>query len=238
MRPLTQLRRTKVLSRVHAVIEGLLEFHVAYSAAIYINERAQDNWREFEGELHVNYPIKGVGIIATPDNLDEIYEEDGGFLHAEEDLYPGEVTTHLPDFPYQAASAAYIFTVMEELGNDLVQIVNPGYRKKQNRNWSWHSSVYGDLKLKDQAKVLKAKEGLAKALKVDSSRIADWVIERLATIKKARNAYAHEGDKSITFDGFFADVVSIICVLQFLLLPHDKQIKIYPYYDYHGKWTS
>lgn len=214
-------------------LQTLLMFHVSYGAVRYIHEDTVMNWREFEERLHFGYPVRGIGIKATRANLKIIDAEDGGFLHRNEDLYPGEIPSQFQTFPYQAASAAYAFTLLEGYGDDLVEIVNPGHLKLRQ---SWHHGVYRDLNLKDKAQLAKARDGYVEPFKCKPTSITRYTVERLLDIKSVRNKFMHEGHSNVDFEAFFTQVVATVLALHFMLLPSEKSISLYPYYDYHGKW--
>lgn len=227
-------QQNAVREKTDEVLQTLLRFHVSYSGARYIHEEATVNWRDLEDRLHNDYPIRGVGIKATRNNLKVINAEFDGFLHQDEDLYPGEVPSELQSFPYQAASAAYAFTLLEGYGDDLVSIVNPGYLKVRQ---AWHHAVYGDANLRDIGQLAKAKEGLAKPFMCKANKVPKYVVQRLVEIKSVRNEFMHEGSSDIDFDDFFGAVVGTVAFLHFMVLPSENEITLYPYYDYHEKWS-
>ena len=222
----------RVVSRL--TLRRLLSFHVAFSGLIYVHDDVTTNWRELEAELHVNYPIKGVGVKATHANLRRIDEDDGGFLHSSEDLHPGDVPAELGSFPYEAAAAAYAFTLLEGYGDALVKIVNPGYLKARQ---SWHNGVYGDINLNEKAALAKAREGFTKPFACPVGRIRRFEVQRLVELKAVRNEVMHEGTTQVDFVSFFGKVIGTIGSIYFLLLPSDPMLSEYPYQDYHEKWS-
>lgn len=215
-------------------LHRLLSFHVAFSGLKYVHDNVTTNWRDLEAELHVNYPIKGVGVKVTRSNLRVIDESDGGFLHSSEDLHPGDVPAEIGSFPYGAAAAAYAFTLLEGYGDELVKIVNPGYLKARQ---SWHHGVYGDINLNEKGALAKAREGFAKPFACPVGRIRRFEVQRLVEIKAVRNEVMHEGTSQVDFVPFFGKVIGTIGSIHFLLIPSDQMLSEYPYQDYHGKWS-
>jgi hypothetical protein len=71
---------------------------VSHDILVYLKASAKERYVDLEEELHVEYPIKAVGVIATRDKLARIEASIGGFLQAEEDLAPEVVTDHFNEF--------------------------------------------------------------------------------------------------------------------------------------------
>jgi hypothetical protein len=235
MQNITDTQRTKISSITETVIHRLLTFHVSYSSLQYIHDKASKNWRDLEEELHNDYQIKGIGVKATRENLKIINENDGGFMHLEEDLYPGEVPAELDSFPYKEASAAYVFTILEGYGDDIVGIVNPDYLKKRQ---AWHHGVYGDADLTNSETLTKAISGFAKPFKVNAEDIPLYAVQRLTAVKAVRNEFIHEGSASVDFNLFFASVIGTVAFIYFSVLPSALELSVYPYEDYSGKWQK
>lgn len=235
MSSLSPDKEDKVLQKTNSIIQSLLRFVVSYRAVEFVHNYNHSHWREFEDLLHHDYPVKGVGVKANSSNLDKIEAYNGGFLHAEETLYPGEITSEFDSFPYEAASSAYIFTLLEGYGNDLVEIVNPNTLNKRD---SWHKGVHADCDLKNASAVYKAKERFAAPFKSHASKIPKYAVERLIKIKAARNSYMHEGKTSMSFEDFSSSAIGTAIFLHFLLLPNGDELSIYPFDDYDEKWNS
>ncbi len=233
MPSLTNHQISAVRDLTQSALASQLSFRVAFRAADYLHNDARVNWRDFRDRLHTGYPVKGVGIKATPSNLEAFDEDDGGFLHLEEDLNPEDASDELPSFPYQAASAAYSFTLLEGYGNDLADIVNPGYVAGRR---AWHHGVYGDADLKDPTQLEKAKEGFTKPFNRAASEAKNYAVQRLVNLKRHRNAFMHDAEEGVDFQEFHGMVLGTIAALHFLVIPTEKQLSVYPYFDYHGKW--
>ena len=233
MSRLTEKQRDTVRELTHSALISQLSFRVAFRAADYLHEDARVNWRDFRDRLHSGYPVKGVGIKATSSNLKVFDEDDGGFLHLSEDLNPEDASDELPFFPYQAASAAYSFTLLEGYGNNLANIVNPGYVAERR---AWHHGVYGDADLKDPIQLKKAREGFTKPFNRASFKAKNYAVQRLVDLKRDRNAFMHDADESVDFEEFHGKVMGTIAALHFLIVPTEKELSAYPYFDYYGKW--
>lgn len=214
-------------------LRTMLKFHVSHKALKYIHDESTNNWRDLEDQLHNDYPIKGVGVKATKENLKTIDADFGGFLHLEEDLYPGEVPDELSGYPYDATSAAYLFTLLEGFGDDLVKLVNPGYLSERK---AWHHGVYGDANMNDKNVKLKARSGFGKPFQRKPSGVPVYAVQRLVKIKADRNRFMHESNTFINFDEFFSAVIATVVFLHFFLLPNEVELSVYPYHDYNDKW--
>lgn len=216
-----------------ATLRDFLTFHISHKAIDFIHEESTDDWSSFEDRLHNDYSIKGVGVIASRNNLKIIDAEDGGFLYLEEDLYPGEVSAELLSYPYVAASSSYLFTMLELYGDQLVNIVNPNYLRKHQ---AWHHGVYGDMSLKTKVERDNARKRFSKPFGRKQSSIPLYAVKRLIKLKKQRNIFIHEGQSEMEFNSFFANIIATVLSVYFLLAQNNNEIKLYPYYDYSGKW--
>jgi hypothetical protein len=233
MARLNQRQKALIQELTTTALYRLLTFHVSFSSLAYVHDQATDNWRELEEELHQGYPIRGAGILATRRNLRIIDANYGGFLHTDEDLYPSEVPAELQAFPYDAASAAYAFTLLEGYGDDVLDIVNPEARKRRQ---AWHHAVYGDADLRVPAQLAKAKKGFANAFGKNPKNVPRYTIARLVKIKAERNQFMHEGTSGIRFSEFYGMVLATVASVYFLVLPSESSLSAYPYEDYHNKF--
>lgn len=224
----------KIHEETRSTLRTLLTFHVSFSSLEYIHQDAVNNWRELEERLHINYPIKGVGIKATRTNLGEINEYDGGFLYAAEDLLPEEITSELQSFPYRAASAAYAFTILEMFGDEIAQIVNP---REQKSPRSWHIDVSGKANLSVKTELENARKAFATPFLVPHDDVLPYSVQRLVAIKAIRNKIMHEAISSVDFEQFFAYVLSTVLTIYFLVLPTQLKLSVYPYADHENKFV-
>src|SRR4029077_5854585 len=123
------------------VVNELLEFKSIYELTALQIERVRENWRAVEAELNqVNRPVRGSGVIATLGaNGIEGLDSGEDFLITDELASPETLVQGLGQFPLEAASCAYVFTILEKFGgDDLVEIVNPDFSEERR---SWHRDV-------------------------------------------------------------------------------------------------
>lgn len=228
--------RQEIREETRSTLRRLLTFYIAHSVLAYISEKAITNFRDLEEGMYEKHPIKGVGVKAVRSNLRVIDSEDGGFLHMEEDLFPGEASVELQMYPYKAASAAYVFTIMEMYGNTLVELVNPTYFKHARQ--AWHHRLHGDMDISSKEGRHKAKVDFAAPFGQKPNLVPIYAVKRLVELKSFRNDYMHEAHTLVPFDRFFQYTVATILSLHFLLFPNDIEISVYPFYDYHDKWGN
>lgn len=209
------------------VLRTLLRFHVSHSIALYLKNRTEVRYIDFEEELHINYPIRAVGVVATRKNLREIDSLNGGFLRDEEELAPEIVTDHFGDFPLSAVAAAYCFTILEGYGDELVRIVNRAYEQKRR---SWHREVHADADLLDPAQLLRARESYARPFGANARRVPIYAVQRLTRLKQSRNTLMHQGlSANIDFEEFYGSIVGTVCQLFFLCAPSCTELTVLPF---------
>jgi hypothetical protein len=206
-------------------LKEVVRFKCTYDVMVYLQNDALRFGGNFEERMSINYPINGIGIRATPSNLNKFNAVDGGFID-EQAIAPDEVTPHVTDFPLAAASAAYLFTLLEGFGDDLVTLVNPAYSKT---NHAWHREVSGKVNTKDQKALQQARLGFAKAFNLKPEDISLVMTARLVHLKKARNKFMHEAERMVDLENFIRYIVAIVCHLYFIFLPKEKEIKIFPW---------
>ncbi|CAN7371734.1 MULTISPECIES: hypothetical protein [Rhizobium] len=192
----------------------------------YVLDKARDGWRDLEAELHAQYPVRGIGIRASRNNIKGDY-----FFFGHELLAPEEVTHLLSDTLFDAAMASYAFTILEIAGDDLVQFKKP----ESNDGKAWHLGITQEHKMT---------EGTAGGLKIRFAKIFDFVpdevspdvIIRLARIKAQRNEFAHQGRIHVDFQTFLADAMAILCHLFFLCHDDEEKLLLYPFETDHPRW--
>lgn len=187
---LTSEQKSAVRTLTKGTISSLLQLLVTYRLTNHLIQRHRTEWRELEASLHYNdYPIRGAGVIATPDNIEKIDPEKGGFLHMEELVAPEDIVSQVGDFPLNAATASYAFTLMEVCGDEVLKHVNPSYFKPRQ---AWHRDVYRGQKPKELVIAFnKPFLGNFQDVKTENTH-------RLMALKEARNLFAHQGEADIT----------------------------------------
>jgi hypothetical protein len=229
----TETKAKKIKEVAHNFFNSALRLHVSIQCACYLNDKAITGWRNFEDEISIDYPIKGVGISANRRNLNTVDGEEGGFLHDEEPLSATSVTDELHGFPYEAAAATYLFTAFEVFGNDVLEIVTGIELGEAD---AWHKPVYGRLNLKDNPAIESVKAKLAERFKLSASDFSTLTIARLASLKRRRNSFVHAGTGNISFSDFFAEILGVALALYFAVLPNEIDLKMYPYEDFNEKF--
>ena len=238
-----------ILNRTTKTLNRMIKFYVAHKTMKYIHSQKTGDWENLEDELHNSYPIKGVRVRATKDNLNKFERDDGGFLEFEYPLSPDDVIDEINCYPIDAASASYLFMILEDYGDNIAKLVNPKYKvieksrsckecgkvvASTSQRQSWHSGISGKLNpsKSEIKKSTESMESVFSALSSDSN--TELAVTRLAKLKFYRNAYAHEGKALIKFHDFFCEAVAIVLFLYFFLLPDAAEIKAYPFMEYEG----
>lgn len=185
-----------IQERTQGFIKELLWFKLQYDVSQYLSDRAESNWREFEAEQHVHYPIKGCGLIANISLLQQWTIKNESLLHLDEDLAPEETGAEINGFPRDTVSIVYIFSLLEAYGNDMCDKLNPGYRKNRQ---AWHHGVFGDANLRDPLIRAKMLENFCKPFGFDASKVPDQIISALVELKCQRNTIVHELEHACLF---------------------------------------
>ena len=222
--------------RTDKFISELLRFKLDYDISTYLSERATDRWQEFGFEQHEDYPIKGAGLIASFDlikNWGLGKRKDENLLHLEEDLAPETTGDKIDSFPRSTVSIVYAFSLLEDYGNSICTHLNPSYLRQRQ---AWHHKVYGDADMADATVHQKMKEGFAIPFGFDTVNVPDGIVEALVYLKSQRNGIVHDLDHSPEFVDCFRSVVAIACCIYFLTPSARKEIKSYPWEDYHGRY--
>ena len=81
---------------------------------------------------------------------------------------PEEIISNLNDYPLQAATAAYAFSLVEVYGNDVANLFKP---RSVRPLGSWHADIKFDLDSRDTAQSLRAAAAFAKLFDGDPADI-------------------------------------------------------------------
>ncbi|MCP1752040.1 hypothetical protein [Bradyrhizobium elkanii] len=223
--PIRKLGRDeRVLAVMRPALMSLLELGVKHRLHRYILDQAQRDWRELESELHAgNHPIKGIGIIATR----EIIE-----IHDQENVGSEEISPLANQIPFDAAMAAYAFTILETCGDDVVSIVNPAYEK---RRLAWHREIpTGPQRL--PADPLEISEAFAAPFGLPPHRGYVSAVRTMSMLKETRNAFAHRGS-DMSFNQFYEGVLRVAVSVYFANLHSEKELRMFPFSDLMNKWA-
>jgi len=234
----TEVNEVEVRRLADSAIDRLLSLRLTHDLLLHRIDEGLSKWRDLQQQLHAEqYPIKGAGVIATLENLGAtvIANEDGGFLHDEEDVAPEDIVDNLGTYPLAAASSAYAFSVMEEFGNEVARLVHPN--QKTYTTWSWHKSVELSLDNFTKATMAKALCAFAAPFGADPVRVQSASALRLVAVRTARNDYVHRRDTDIDFHTFCAFCLAVVCQIFFLAVPSATELKRFPWYHFdEEKW--
>jgi len=215
-------------------INELLSFKLKYDVSSYLSDRASSDWRGFEAEQHVEYPIQGCGLIANNDLLQSWSFENESLLHPDEGLAPEETSSEIDSFPRDTVSVVYMFSLLEAYGNDICDSLNPNYR---NKHQAWHHGVYGDANINEDAIKAKMLTNFCKPFRFKESSVPESIVEALVILKRERNNIVHQLTSASGFDFYFRSIMAITCCLYFCTYGSNaKELKIYPWYDYDDKF--
>ena len=207
-----QETQRKILQLTRNYLHQILTFATTVRIQKFILHKNETNFREFEEEaayLENHESIKGVGVVATRENITSMvptHEQD--FFYDNIPLESYELGAHINSFPLQAASASYLFTLLEIFGNEVATLLNPS---SIGRNKAWHEDVKGSTDLNDKVQVRKAQKAFARHLTAAVDKVPELAAYRIIKLKHARNKFAHKGGQAVQFDEFLHDTLAIIC---------------------------
>jgi len=212
-----------------------LEFKLGLDIYEYTINQKQDNWRDFEAELDVNYPIKGTEVTFSKEifaSWTDSYDNHI-IVNPEKNMSSMDITGELTNEPFRhrEMSFIYLFTILEDFGNSIIKITNNSYYKTDIENGkSWHSKV--NKYAKDSGKDMK--EGFAFPFGLDKSVIDEKFITLFLDLKQKRNSIVHEliYPESEYFNTDIDSLIVLICYLYHINDVTKSKIKHYPWYDY------
>ncbi|MGX7872607.1 hypothetical protein ACVDG5_006920 [Mesorhizobium sp. ORM6] len=214
---------------IRSAIKQLLELGVNYRLHQYLFKRHSRDWRDLTQELHVEYPVKAIGIIANPKNIEKYH-----FVHGEEDVLPDDIVHMVGDNLYDAALASYAFTILEICGDDVISALDPAAKEERK---AWHLAISQNEDMSEgEAKGLQIR--FAKLFAADPAAVLPKSIIRLARMKAARNEFAHQGNSSVDFEQFLEDALAVLCQIFFICFPDKKVLKVYPWEVLYEKWEK
>lgn len=207
-------------------IERLLELGVNFRLHRHLFDGHAAEWRNLSEELHMGYPVRSLGIIATPTNIVKYH-----FLHDQEMVAPEEIVHLVGDKIYDTAMAAYAFTIVEMCGDEVAAIV------KQAPARAWHTDISQNKEL-SVSDAFSQREKFAKPFDGDVNLVTATSVTRLARMKAARNEFAHRGDTEVDFGEFLEDALAVLSQIYFLCLPGETHLKVYPWEALSDKWKD
>jgi hypothetical protein len=226
-------QRAKVLHLTHSTLKRLLEFKTVYDIQRYVTDRHSRDFREFEAET-AEGTFDGAGVIATRDNiLRDPRREDDTFYHDDVPMGSHEVGAYIREFPLDAASASYVFTLIEVYGDEIAAIVAPG---SINRNKAWHEDIKGFADLRDAVQVQTMRAAFAKHFGANAANVPELAVRRMVGLKRIRNDFAHEGSDRVSLPSFLTDATAVVCHIAFLITD-ETRISIYPWEDHDVRFS-
>lgn len=218
-------------------VDTLLRLKMTHDLVEYVIDEKRDKWRDLVSELHVNYPIKAAGIVASPGTLgsDDVDADEGGFMYWRIDVAPDDIVSEIGEHPFDAASAAYAFSIVEVFGNEVANIRHP---ERVRAKGSWHETIKYDLTFGDGEKGKAAMGAFARVFGGDFLNVKPASIMRLMRLKEARNDFVHRRQTDINFDAFLAYCVAIVCQIYFLCEPDGETLKQVPWSTYGDRRVS
>lgn len=202
----------------------------------YTIDNRISNYRNFEAELDVDYPIKGTEVKFSSEifsrwrNTYDNYK----IVNDEKDLSSMDITDELSSEPFRhkEMTFVYLFTILEDFGNSLIEKVNTSYYIKEiQAGKSWHSKVNKYFKAGGGDLVL----GFATPFNLQRSDIDEKFVNLFYDLKQKRNSIVHE----LTYpdiENFKTDIQSLIILVCYLYHINDQTkavTKFYPWYDYN-----
>lgn len=212
-----------------STLREMLIFKTTVDIQKYMSERHARDFREFEAETAVNQEFDGAGVLATRENIAKARAfSEQGFFHDEVPLGSHEVGAYIGQFPLEAAASSYVFTVVEVFGDKVAELVSPGGLDK---NKAWHEDVKGYADLRDSVQLRKAREAFGKHFDAKADDVPELAARRMVELKRARNAFAHDGEEDIGFTQFLEDALAVVCHIAFLVTDENR-ISVYPWEDH------
>jgi hypothetical protein len=229
-------RRREIESIVYGTIERLLTLKQTYDLTSYQLDKLILNWKEIEHTLHGSYPISDAGVIATlsaAEGVEGLQPDD--FLITDEPAAPEDVVSALGAFPLEAACCAFVFTILERFGDDLVALINPRFSQQRK---SWHRDIQGGSKVGGPSKERKLRIAFATPFKIRQSDISRQILLDLMTVKMQRNAFAHGGSMTLSLSEFFRRVMRVICFISLKVMPEEHILVVHRSGDYSGRFAE
>jgi hypothetical protein len=233
---LTEEQRLSVVERLtHDAIDRLLDIKSIYDVTALQIAKLRENWREVEAGLHVNYPIRGSGVIATLGSSGVEGLEGEDFLITDEIISPDLVIGGLGQFPLEAATCAYVFTILENYGDCVVSLINPSYEEQRR---AWHREVRAGSTLGSGKNAQKDIEGFCSPFEFDPSVVPPQPVLSLKKIKFERNSFAHNGKVTMRFEEFLRCSLEVICYIGLELNPDEEVLIVHRTEDFSERFSD
>ncbi|ELE7133148.1 hypothetical protein ACPV5H_25940 [Vibrio harveyi] len=216
--------------RTERFLHEVLEFEFSYQTQLHVREKIEADTDRFEVEQSVTgYPVRGSGIIASMVNIVSWSLHNETLIIDEQLVDPVETSDAVSFFPLDSVSIVYLYSLLEEYGNDIADHLAVTQRR---RFQAWHSSVYADTDLNDPAKVQAMKTSFCNVFGFNTNSVPDTVIKSLVRLKLERNLIVHELEHSNSFYLCFKYVVLIACCIYFQATNDQGELKLFPWTDH------
>ena len=226
------IRQAQVLRLTRSTLNELLEFKTVYDIQRYVTDWHSREFREFEAAT-AEGTFNGAGVIATRENvLKDPRREKDTFYHDDVPMGSHEVGAYIRQFPLEAASASYVFTLIEVYGDEVAGIVAPG---SINRNKAWHEEIKGFADLRDPVQVQTMRAAFAKHFGADPNDVPELAARRMVELKRIRNDFAHDRFGRVSLPSFLTDAIGVVCHIAFLVTD-ERRISIYPWEDHEDRF--
>ena len=222
-------------------IDAAIKLKLALDVYRYQEEKHLINYSDFEEELSINYPIRGTGVIFNTEifaNWKSSYNN-ANIINSEKLIESSEVTETLAWKPLAQNQMVivYLFTMLEEFGNSIMEIVNPiEHARFATSGKSWHSGVNRYAKQRGLDLVLKFGE----PFNLGRNDVDQKFVDLFYDLKQKRNSIAHEliypeGSK---FETDFESLLILICYLFHINDPLKEDVSYFPWHDWEAEMNK
>lgn len=216
-------------------IERLLDIKSIYEVTSLQIEKLRENWKAVEESLYINYAIRDAGVIAVlgTAGVEGFPGED--FLITDEPASPETLVEGIGRFPLEPATCAYVFTILENYGDNVVELFNPDFAKERK---AWHRDVRPGDRLGKGRKAREQLVGFCRPFEFDPDLVPEQPVVNLMLIKRERNSFAHDGEMKMRFQEFFRRTLEIICFIALRIDPDQVILIVHQTEDHSGRFES
>lgn len=228
-------KNEKLKELFESTIDTVIKFKLGLDVYQYQEDKHLKNYRDFEEELAINYPIKGTKVAFGREilsNWKSIFHNHL-IINSNKLLDSSDITETLSwnPFPQEQMVLVYLFTILEDFGNSIVEIVNPSLHKTLMENdRSWHGPVNKHARSNGQDLVKK----FAEPFQLERSDVDEKFVELLFDLKQKRNSIAHEMryPENNKFETDFESLIILICYIYHINDPEKEDISYFPWHDW------
>lgn len=216
--------REEIRTLAQETLYQVLHFARSKDVAEFVLRRMASHQHEFEHELHQSYPLKTRRVVATPSTVKKWSRHNDSILHFVDALAPEDLTPELVTFPLDAAAIVYLYSLLEQYGDNLAKLIDPdqlGHRK------SWHVGLHSGANMTDPAVQRKLRSELATIFNCSTKDVSFEVLGAFVELKQLRNNIVHKRVLAIAlpFNKIASYAVAIISHLYFLAVPKGRGLR-------------